>query len=67
MRDTILTSLGYAVVDTRHTVDCGWESMVFRSTEDGKITDGSPLAVDGYIDEDAARAGHQDLINRWKV
>lgn len=57
---------GYVYVDTSYTMDRGWETMVFKSDENGEITDWEGLDSCAYADESEANEGHSVMIKKWE-
>lgn len=44
-----------------------YESMVFRCDQDGEITDFTELDFRRYNTEEEARAGHQEMVEKWRT
>ena len=64
--DIIKTANGeYVYIDTRWTLDHGWETMVFTCDESGQVTDWCDLDCEIYDTKEQADIGHTDMINRW--
>jgi hypothetical protein len=67
LRKVIKTKAGeYVLIDTRHTLDHGWESMVFRCDEDGDVFFYDEIDVAWYQSAVEAIVGHYDMVNKWK-
>ena len=65
--DIIKTANGTSVVvDTCHTIDHGWESMVFKCDDNGNITDGYALDAKWYDSNGEAYEGHLNMIRKWE-
>lgn len=64
---TVTTSTGYVWIDTNDTLDYGWETMVFKCDENGKVTSWVELDVDRYDDYEEAKAGHERMVSEWKL
>ena len=66
LRDIIkLRSGKFVMVDTRWTIDQGWETMVFSCDEDGKVKNWSDLDCARYANKEDAAIGHAEIINKW--
>ena len=57
----------YVVVDTRLTMDHGWETMVFASTSQGEILSYAALDEERYASKEEAKKGHCEMIEKFKV
>ena len=69
-RDVVKTSSGYVLIDTRHTFDGYYETMVFRCNEDGNIVrEEDWLELDGDRYPSAAEMcdGHKRMIDKWQA
>lgn len=64
---TVMTSAGYVWIDTNDTIDYGWETMVFKCDENGKVTSWVELDVDRYDDYEEAKEGHERMVSEWKL
>lgn len=54
------------VVSTGYSVDYGWQTVVYKCNEDGRIAEGSsPVASYPWEDEDAAIMGHKIVVTKW--
>lgn len=58
--------MGYVWIDTCNTFDRGWETMVFRCDENGKVLDWMDLDSELYINENNASKGHDKMVEKWK-
>ena len=66
-RSIVKTSKGYVAVDTCCTFDKEWETMVFECNEHGGIKSWSDLDCENYETKAEAKAGHEEMIKRWKM
>ena len=65
-RDLIKTRSGkFVLVDTRWTLDHGWETMVFKANKNGEVTNWLDLDCARYDSKEAADCGHSDMVNKW--
>ena len=65
-RNVVTSSKGTVVIDTRHTFDGYYETMVFKCDSDGNI-DWLEIDCDRYPSADEMEAGHQRMIEKWRV
>lgn len=56
----------YVVVDTRLTMDHGWETMVFASTSRGEILNYTALNEKRYASKEEAKKGHYEMIEKFE-
>ena len=66
MTTIVETSHGFVLVDTCNTFDCGLETMVFKCTEDGKVTNWHDLDCRRYITIPEAIKGHALMVEKWR-
>lgn len=59
-------TMGYVWIDTCNTFDRGWETMVFRCDENGKVLDWMDLDSELYINKNNAAKGHDKMVEKWK-
>lgn len=57
---------GYVWIDTCHTLDHGWETMVFISDENGNVLNWFDLDSDIYATKSQASEGHEEMVEKWK-
>lgn len=66
--DLVQSSLGPVIVDTRLSIDEGWQTTVFKSTPTGTVVDWTTsLEFAQYKDVHEAREGHQWMTEKWSV
>ena len=65
-RDTIKTSKGYVLIDSRNTFDHGFETMVFRCDQNGNVSNWLDIDVDRYFSYEEMLEGHVCMINKWR-
>jgi len=65
-RDLIKTRNGkFVLIDTRWTIDAGWETMVFSANKNGEVTNGLDFDCVQYGSKEEAAVGHTEIINKW--
>lgn len=66
MRSTVATGTGFVVVDSRWTLDHGYETMVFASDHRGYIRDYTDIDVAWYNTAEEMEKGHEEMIKKWR-
>ena len=56
----------YVVVDSRQTMDAGYETMVFESSENGDVFTYEDLDIDRYKTWEDMKEGHEKMCEKWK-
>lgn len=55
----------YVYIDTRWTMDNGWETMVFKCNKNGEVTNWIDLDCDVYKTKKDANEGHCSMVDKW--
>ena len=56
----------FVVVDSRDTMDVGYETMVFESDADGDVFEYADLDVARYKTWQDMKKGHEKMCEKWK-
>lgn len=56
----------FVVVDSRETMDTGYETMVFEAEGNGDVIDYSDLDVRRYETWQEMETGHKEIVEKWK-
>ena len=65
MYDVLKRENGFVLVDTDYNLLHGWETLVFPSDANGNIEDLLDLDCEEYASEEAAKIGHNAMVERW--
>lgn len=55
----------YVYIDTRWTMDNGWETMVFKCNKNGKVANWGELDCNIYETKEDANEGHYSMVDKW--
>ena len=56
----------FVVVDSRQTMDAGYETMVFEARENGEVLDWEDLDLGRYDTWQEMKKGHDQIVEKWK-
>ena len=66
MHNIVATGTGFVLIDSRWTVDHGYETAVYECDHRGQIKSCGDLEVTWYDTEEEMRKGHESMIEKWR-